>query len=246
LAACSLVQLLRAAETMKPAHALVAESWVYSMLQSGPTFRDWHARHARAGRRSSPEDQPLITERYGPCLSMQLNRPEVHNAIDVNMRDALIDALRTVVADPSIAEVRISGRGRSFCSGGDLAEFGSAPDPVSAHVVRTSRSIGTWLSRCSERVTVELHGDCIGAGIELAAFAGQVRAAQDTRISLPETHMGLVPGAGGTVSITARIGRHRTAYLALSGEVISAATALDWGLVDELDPVLTNRRGPCP
>ena len=63
-------------------------------------------------------------------------------------------------------------------------------------------------------------------------FAGRVVARPDTRIGLPELGLGLVPGAGGTVSLTRRIGRHRTAYLALSGDVIDARTALDWGLLD--------------
>ncbi len=91
------------------------------------------------------------------------------------MRDALIEALRVVVADPAITDVRLSGSGPSFCSGGDLAEFGSAPDPATAHAVRVTRSAGAWLARCASRVTAEVHGACIGAGIELPAFAGRVR-----------------------------------------------------------------------
>jgi enoyl-CoA hydratase/carnithine racemase len=150
------------------------------------------------------------------------------------MRDGLIDALRVAVADSALHEVRISGRGASFCSGGDLSEFGSAPDPVTAHLVRSSRSVGAWMARCAQKITADVHGRCIGAGIELAAFAGHVRASQDTLISLPEVQMGLIPGAGGTFSIARRIGRHRSAYLALSGCAISAQTALEWGLVDEL------------
>jgi enoyl-CoA hydratase/carnithine racemase len=84
------------------------------------------------------------------------------------------------------------------------------------------------------RVEARLHGACMGAGIELAAFARRVVAAPDAAIGLPEVTLGLVPGAGGTVSVTARIGRHRTALLALSGKTVDAATALDWGLVDEV------------
>jgi enoyl-CoA hydratase/carnithine racemase len=61
-------------------------------------------------------------------------------------------------------------------------------------------------------------------------------ARPDTRIALPEVGLGLIPGAGGTVSVVRRIGRQRTAYLALSGEVIGAGTALQWGLVDEVAP----------
>ena len=79
-----------------------------------------------------------------------------------------------------------------------------------------------------------MHGACVGPGIELPAYAGRVVAASDTRVRLPEVAMGLVPGAGGTVSIPRRIGRWRTFYLSLSGEYLDAATALAWGLVDEV------------
>jgi enoyl-CoA hydratase/carnithine racemase len=74
----------------------------------------------------------------------------------------------------------------------------------------------------------------VGSGIELPAFAGRVLAAPDTQVRLPELALGLIPGAGGTVSITARIGRHRTALLGLTGAPVDADTALAWGLVDEL------------
>jgi enoyl-CoA hydratase/carnithine racemase len=76
----------------------------------------------------------------------------------------------------------------------------------------------------------------VGSGVELAAFAGRVVAHPDTTFSLPELSMGLLPGAGGTVSLPGRIGRHRTAWLMLTGHRIDARTAQAWGLVDEIDP----------
>lgn len=235
LASLSLVQLLRANAALSVHDALVAESWVYSMLQSGARFRQWLRQNpGRRRRATSGSEAPVILSRDRGRLDIELNRPRVHNALDMAMREALIDALSAVVADPSIEEVRLSGRGPSFSSGGDLAEFGTGPDPVSTHVVRVVRSVGAWMARCSDRLTVDLHGSCVGAGIELAAFAGRVRAASGTRIALPELSMGLIPGAGGTVSITRRIGRQRTAYLALSGSVIPAQLARHWGLVDEV------------
>jgi enoyl-CoA hydratase/carnithine racemase len=79
-----------------------------------------------------------------------------------------------------------------------------------------------------------VHGACIGAGVELPAFAGRVVARPDATFRLPEVSMGLVPGAGGTVSIPRRIGRERFAPWALAGETIDATTALSWGLVDEI------------
>jgi enoyl-CoA hydratase/carnithine racemase len=75
----------------------------------------------------------------------------------------------------------------------------------------------------------------MGAGIELPAFADTVIAAEDTVIALPEVELGLIPGAGGTVSVTRRIGRHRTALLALSGMHLDPATAHALGLVDRLE-----------
>jgi enoyl-CoA hydratase/carnithine racemase len=70
--------------------------------------------------------------------------------------------------------------------------------------------------------------------VELAAFAAQVVARPDFSAALPEVGLGLIPGAGGTWSVTRRVGRHRLALLALSGARIDAATALRWGLVDEV------------
>ena len=85
-----------------------------------------------------------------------------------------------------------------------------------------------------ERLEVHVHGACIGAGIELPAYAGKLKARPDAFFQLPEVSMGLIPGAGGTVSILPRIGRHRLAFMALTSARIDAETALDWGLVDEI------------
>ena len=72
----------------------------------------------------------------------------------------------------------------------------------------------------------------MGSGLEMAAFCGWVGARDDSVFGLPELQLGLIPGAGGTLSVTRRIGRWRTAYLVLSGWTIDACTALAWGLVD--------------
>ena len=93
------------------------------------------------------------------------------------------------------------------------------------------------MHRCADRTTVRVHGACIGAGLELASFSRRVVAHPDTVFQLPEVAMGLIPGAGGTVGLPLRIGRQRTAHLALTGTALDARTALAWGLVDEIvDP----------
>lgn len=239
LAALALVHVLRAGEGLGVTESLVLESLAYSMLQAGPEHRAWL--DARPGRRPrEPERPPVRSERRGGTLVVTLDRGEVHNAYSAAMRDGVVEALQTAAGDPSVEEVVLRGAGPSFCSGGDLAEFGTAPDNATAHAVRSARNAGWWVQRCRDRgirVRAELHGACIGAGIELAAFASEVVAAPGTEIRLPELAMGLVPGAGGTVSLPRRIGRQRTAWLALTGAPLDAGTALRWGLADEIREV---------
>jgi len=231
-ASVALVQVLRMGARLSPAERLVAESLAYSMLQSGSGFRSWLA-DARP-RTPRPVLEPVRLDREDARLTITLDRPGARNAMDAGTRDALCEAFHVVVADPSITHVDLRGSGPAFCSGGDLAEFGTSQDPANAHLIRLQRSPAALLQQCGERVTAHLHGACVGAGIELSAFAGRVSAAPDTAIRLPEIGMGLIPGAGGTASLPVRIGRERTAYLALTGDTLTAAEALDWGLVDEV------------
>src|SRR5262249_10529750 len=127
------------------------------------------------------------------------------------------------------------GAGANFCSGGDLSEFGTTPDPVTGHLVRVSRSAAVALAAVADRGTAHLHGACVGAGIELPALAARGVAAPGTTFRLPGGGLRLAPGAGGTASIPRRIGWPRTAWLGLTGAVLDVDTALRWGLVDGLD-----------
>ena len=240
-AAVTLALTLRAAPVLGLAAGLAAESAAYSMLQAGPEFARWRAATPRRDPASPagtgpPAEPPVRVERAGDELRVTLNRPARHNAVDTGLRDGLVEALLVACADASVRRVVLDGAGPSFCSGGDLDEFGTGPDPATAHLVRLTRSPARLLARLGPRLEVRLHGACIGAGIELAAFAGRVVARPDTVISLPEVGLGLIPGAGGTVSLPRRIGRHRTAELALAGLRLDAATALRWGLVDAVEP----------
>ena len=234
-AGVTMAQLLRVGASASAADAIVAESWVYSLLQSGAEHHAWLEARVDSVRRPRPEHPVVILEREGDDLHITLDRPEVRNAYGTRMRDELVEALELVDLDPSIDRAVVRGNGPAFCSGGDLDEFGTAPAPVSAHLVRTSRNAGIVLTRVADRVEFHVHGPCVGAGVELPAFAARVIAAPDATFRLPEIAMGLVPGAGGTSSIPRRIGRHRTAVMALLGTPIDATTALLWGLIDGID-----------
>ena len=234
LAALGLVQLLRQGAALDVNGGLVAESLVYSTLQSGPEFAAWRAARPEPRRVGAFSEPAVLVERSGACLHLTLNRPAKRNAFSAEMRDALAEALGVAAADPSLGEIVLEGAGPAFCSGGDLDEFGTLPDPATAHAVRCTRSPARLLASCAERVTVRVHGACVGAGIELPSFAGRVVAREDAFFQLPEVAMGLVPGAGGTVSLPRRIGRQRTAWLALAGVRLDVQTARSWGLIDEI------------
>jgi hypothetical protein len=234
LASAALAVLLQQTTLLPVWEGLGAESATYSTLLAGPEFAAWLA--AAPPRPAPPDDdEPVHVSRTGDVLTLTLNRPDRRNAYGRGVRDALVSALEVARIDEAVT-IELEGRGPAFCGGGDLAEFGTTPDPSTAHLIRLRHSAGELIHDLAGRTTARLHGACVGAGIELPAFAGRVVAAADTQIALPEVKMGLVPGAGGTVSIAGRIGRWRTAWLALTGQRLSASQALAWGLVDELAP----------
>jgi enoyl-CoA hydratase/carnithine racemase len=231
---------LRAIDPNAPALAgVITESLAYSTLQSGAEFAAWLQQRGPAAAPVLPD--PVVADRDGNTVHVRFNRAGRHNAFSNDARAALLSALDVARYDPSVDEVVLSGNGPSFCSGGDLAEFGSFSDPASAHIARLRHSPALVLdeltARLGSRCRARVHGQVLGSGLEMAAFCGWVEAHRDSVLGLPEMALGLIPGGGGTVSVTRRIGRWRTAYLVLSGRTIDAATALGWGLVDAIEAV---------
>ncbi len=229
--------VLRAIDVDAPAFAgVIAESLAYSTLQSGAEFANWLT--DRGPARPLDHPNPVVAQRDGDTVRISFNRPQRHNAFSTDARAELLALLSVAQLDTSVREVVLSGNGPSFCSGGDLAEFGTFTDPATAHLARTRYSPALVLDELTARLgpacRAEVHGQVLGSGLEMAAFCGHVMCAPDATLGLPELTLGLIPGAGGTVSVTRRIGRWRTAYLVLSGRFINPQTALAWGLVDEL------------
>ncbi|MEB3071472.1 enoyl-CoA hydratase/isomerase family protein [[Mycobacterium] vasticus] len=217
-----------------PSAGVAIESLGYSTLQAGPEFTRWCFERGPAQVAEGPD--PLLVEREGNTLLITFNRPQRHNAFSNATRQALLDALTVAQIDPSIDEVLLQGNGPSFCSGGDLAEFGALADAATAHLARTRYSPALAIIAITARLGTScravIHGQVLGSGLEMAAFCGHVTCRPGAVLGLPELRLGLIPGAGGTVSVSRRIGRWRTAYLVLSGKTIDPATALAWGLVD--------------
>jgi enoyl-CoA hydratase/carnithine racemase len=236
IAAMTLVQVLRATETLDIMAALTVESLAYATLQGGAENRAWLATRGPIHPRPSGDGLPVRLDRHADYLSICLNQPAVFNAINITMRDALAEGLMLAALDDTIKHIHLHGAGRCFSVGGALEEFGSAPDQSTAHAVRCVTSPAFLLAPVAARTTAHVHGACIGAGAELAGLCGRVVARPNAFFQLPEIRFGLIPGCGGTVGIARRIGRHRTAYLALSARRIGARKARLWGLVDDITP----------
>ena len=232
-AALACGQLLRQTPELPTTPALAAEAAAYSLLLGGPEFGRWLAERGAPRDRHGPE-QPVRVSRDGGQLTIVLDDPGRRNAFSARLREALLEAVQLAEADETLTDVRIRGAGAAFCSGGDLDEFGTATDLVAAYLVRLERAPWRVIDRIAPKVTVHAHGACIGAGTEIIAFAGRIVAAPGSFFALPEVRMGLVPGAGGSVSVPRRIGRWRAAWLMLTGDRVGAEVALRWGLVDEV------------
>ena len=232
-AAVTCCQVLRRGQGTPTGLGLLLESTAYAALQAGNEFGRWLTQR-------EPVEQPIEAEPLVVAsateegIELTLNRPGVMNAYSSKMRDALVEVLRGLATAGDQRPILVQGAGDAFCSGGDLTEFGTTDDPATAHLIRSAVSAAPWFDRLAARTTVRIHGAAVGAGAELAAFAGRIEATSDAWFALPEVGMGLIPGAGGTVSFPRRVGRQRTARLCLTGERLDAITATTWGLVDEL------------
>ena len=235
--ACAiLVQVTRVTSELPTNSALIMESLGYGTLQGGEEFQDWLAGYKKKnlGKAQTLIDDAVTLDRKGSRLEIRLTSPSNRNALSVSMRDGLTEAFKLVAMDSSIDEAHVSGDGPCFSSGGDLSEFGKVADLAEAHRIRQSRMPASYLAREAHRYTFHLHGACVGAGIELPAFARHITATPGTWFHLPEINMGLIPGAGGCVSITRRIGRQRANWMAITGARLGVERALDWGLVDRI------------
>lgn len=234
LAATITAQVLRLAEKLTMPDALAVESLAYSSLLGGGEFARWRSA-TTVGAESTRPSVPIIVERMADQISLTLNDPAERNAMSAAMRDALYEALANALDDPTRPEVMLRGAGKCFSTGGALSEFGTAQDLAEAHAVRTLHSCARALDALGPQASVRLHGACVGSGIEVAAAAHRRIAAPDTWFQLPELSMGLMPGAGGTATISKAIGRHRTLWMILSGKKIGVGQALRWGLIHAID-----------
>ena len=221
--------------------ALEAESLAYATLQGGTEFAEWLQRQPRRVRRADEGSLVAVTERStdgAAVVDVTLDRSRLKNSIDAALRNQLIEILDALAYRSDVSTIALRGNGSSFSIGGDLAEFGTVDNPTEAHLIRLATSIAARLIRFAHNdvaIHAYLHGTVIGAGVELAAFGDTVVARPDATFQLPELSLGLLPGAGGTVSLTRRVGRQQAARLILLGQAIGVEQAAQIGLIDRIE-----------
>ena len=182
---------------------------------------------------SSPFET-LLFQKDGAVAHISLNRPQVVNAYNIQMRDDFSEALSAVQLDQEVRALLITGEGRGFCAGADLTEFGSAPSQVIARQVRWERDIWGQLVNLDKPIVAAVHGYCIGSGLEIALLCDLRIAAAGTVFALPEVQLGMIPAAGGTQPLPRSAGRSQALDLLLTGRRIQAEEALTMGLVTRL------------
>jgi enoyl-CoA hydratase len=180
------------------------------------------------------------TVRYtkeGAVATIMLDRPQVVNAYNVQMRDDLFQVLEAVRDDPEVRGVLLHGAGpKGFCSGADLTEFGTTPSQMLARWVRWERDVWGLLAGLPQPTVVAIHGYCLGVGVEMACLCDFRVASEDAVLGLPEVLLGMVPAAGGTQSLARAIGAGPAMELTLTGRRIDAHRALSLGLVTMVTP----------
>ncbi len=179
--------------------------------------------------------ETVAFEKHGPVAHIVLNRPDVINAFNVQMRDDLSEVFEAVRWDPDVAVVLLRGAGeRGFCAGADLSEFGTAPSQGAARLARWERDVFGALRNLSQPTVAALHGHVIGSGVELALLCDIRIASEDAVFSMPETYYGLIAAAGGTQTLPRAIRQGRALEMLLAGRRLNAPEALDAGIVQRI------------
>ena len=178
----------------------------------------------------------VLTSREGAVLTIALNRPDAYNAFTRELHGELHAALNGEAADPGVRAVVVTGVGKAFCAGQDIREFSALPGSIGTALEETYHPNVRAIRGLEKPVIAAVNGAAAGAGLSLAA-ACDVRVASDAAVFVPGfVGIGLVPDSGGTWFPHRLLGFARAFEWMSSNRRLSAAEALDWGLVSEVIP----------
>jgi enoyl-CoA hydratase/carnithine racemase len=177
----------------------------------------------------------LIFEKENDIAFVTLNRPEVLNIYNIQMRDDLYEVLTAIQADEEVKVAIFKGAGeKAFCAGADLTEFLTAASPIVARQSRWSRDIWGLFLSVPQPLIAAVHGYVLGSGIEIALCCDLIIASEDVQFGFPEANLGIIPAAGGTQALPRRIGVAKSIELLLTNRLIKGEEALEIGLVNKL------------
>jgi enoyl-CoA hydratase/carnithine racemase len=176
----------------------------------------------------------ILVERSGDFATITMNRPQRRNALSLAHMRELITAFRDI-GDSDAVGVVLAGNGPVFSAGHDLGELAEADLPAMRSLLGTCTELMTLMQQVPQPVVARVHGLATAAGCQLVASADLAVASEDAGFATPG-------GKGGwfchtpMVAVARNVGRKRAMELAMSGDVIDARTALDWGLVNQVVP----------
>lgn len=190
--------------------------------------------------------ETLIYEKSDSIAYVTLNRPQVLNIHNGQMRDDLYQVLHAIRDDPEVRVAIFKGAGeKAFCAGADLSEFLTAPSPIVARQVRFERDVWGLFLNIPQPLIAAVHGFVLGSGIEIALCCDIRIASEDTRFGLPEVGLGIIPAAGGTQTLPRVIGRARALEMLLTNRWMTAEEAYQCGLVNPPGGVKRQTSGDC-
>lgn len=175
----------------------------------------------------------------GPVAVVQLNRPEVHNALDPALCIRLQRSLEQLDGDPEVRAIVLTGAGRSFCSGDDLNIVREADGDAFHRAIEQLQSVTRCLLDLRKPVICALNGPAFGAGLELALACDIRMATPAFACATPEVRLGLIATNAATVLLPLLIGPGRARRMLLGGARVDAAWCLEAGLVDAIDDAET-------
>ncbi|MFG1189746.1 MULTISPECIES: enoyl-CoA hydratase-related protein [unclassified Xanthobacter] len=183
--------------------------------------------------------ESILTATDGAVGIITLNRPEALNALNSRITAELSQAAAAFDADPAIGAIVVTGSERAFAAGADIKEI---KDKTFAEVYEEQLITATWegLSRVRKPTIAAVSGHAIGGGCEVALMCDIIIASETARFALPETTIGIIPGAGGTQRLTRIVGKAVAMDMILTGRALSAQEALAMGLVSRVVPAGTH------
>ncbi len=180
------------------------------------------------------QESVVLMEKDENIAILTLNRPDQLNAVNAPMRDQLYEYILAIRDDPTVDAVVICGRGRGFCSGADLSEFGTEHHVIQKRRIRLQVDLWEEIRKLSKPIAVAMHGFAIGSGLEMAMLCDFRFAAPGTKLSLPESQIGMIPAAGGTQSLPRLALQGAAINFALGGQRISAEEGYKMNIISKI------------